>query len=87
MGTNTNRQKTDHALMSDMRDVRRTETAEEKLSWLEEAGEFVQAFVSPEKIQRWRQYQQKENPESKYVLNSEEIPNPNTTKSRTNPKH
>ena len=64
-----------------------TATAEERLNWLEEASEFVQTFLSPETIRRWRQYQQKENPESKYVPNSKEIPNPNTTKSRTNPKH
>jgi hypothetical protein len=26
----------------------------EKLDWLEEASQFVAAFVSPEKIERWR---------------------------------
>ena len=28
-------------------------TAEERLTWLEEANEFVRAFVSPEKRERW----------------------------------
>ncbi len=49
---------------SDKTDMWRAATVEERLNWLEEAGEFVQAFVSPEKIRRWRQYQQKENPKS-----------------------
>ncbi len=29
-------------------------TPEEKLNWLEEANRFVNAFVSPEKQERWK---------------------------------
>jgi hypothetical protein len=32
----------------------RDATPEEKLNWLEEASRFVNAFVSPEKQERWK---------------------------------
>lgn len=32
-------------------------SAEAKLNWLEEANRFVNDFVSPEKLERWKKYQ------------------------------
>jgi hypothetical protein len=29
-------------------------SAEEKLNWLEEANQFVNDFVSPQKLERWK---------------------------------
>lgn len=36
-------------------------SAEEKLRWLEEANEFVQRFVSPERLERWERIRRSES--------------------------